>query len=493
MKNKGLTEDQRLLNAALRGDLHTFIKKVFATLNPVTHFKDNWHIEAMAYELSRLSYGDNKRLIINIPPRHLKSISASVAWVAWTLGHAPTARVICVSYSEELAIKLSNDTRKIMMSPWYKDLFPNTIISDKKNTESYFETTAGGFRLATTVGGPLTGLGGDIMVIDDPHKADDARSQVKLKATVDWFRETALSRLDDPNNGMIAVVHQRVHEEDLAGTLIESGGWKHLNLAAIAQHDEEIQINKDQVVLRERGEALHPESMDLEALKRQKDDMGSAVFSAQYLQSPGAIGGEIVKLEWFKRHWGKMRPQHGDYIVQSWDFAYTVSGLSDYTVGLTWLYRNYRFYLLDILRRKVKGIELVPLIRNHSFQWNADTVIMEATGPGLLIHDELNKEQYGKYWRYDPHESKEARLHMHANAVEGGRFYLPHEASWLATFEQELQSFPKGKHDDQVDALSQTMQLTTWLGKYRAFMAPAGMFPDGESDDPESDPYAYIG
>lgn len=493
MKDKDIEEGHRVLSAVLREDLKSFTRKVFATLNPGTDFMDSWYLDAMAYEMTRLSNGENKRLLITLPPRHMKSTMASVAWVAWMLGRHPDMRIIGVSYGEELAIRLSNETRRVMTADWYRKAFPNTIISDKKNTESYFETTAGGFRMATTIGGAMTGMGGDAIVIDDPHKAEDAHSITKLKAAVDWLRESALTRLNNPKKGIVVVIQQRFHEEDMAGTLIETGGWHHLNLPAIAQANEDIPVSDEYIYARKKGEALHPARLSLDDLREIETAMGAPAFAAQYLQMPGPIGGDIVKLEWFKRYYGEMTPRVGDHIFQSWDFAYTVTSRSDYTVCLTWLVRNHRFYLLHVFRDKVKGVALKNLIRRSASHWNAELVLMEGTGSASLLAAELQGEDPHKYWIHEPSDSKEERLHMYARYIEAGRFYLPYDASWLPAFERELQSFPKGKYDDQVDALSQTMLVTTCRLMNGDLAAPIDMFPDPQSDDPETDPYANIG
>src|SRR5215471_4361421 len=205
---------QSLLNALLRNDFCCFVQKVFATVCPGDAFMPNWHLEAMAYSLERVRRGETNRLIITMPPRNLKSICVSVALPAFILGHDPTRRIIAVSYSQDLATKHSNDCRTVLQSEWYREIFPKTRIDSSKNTEAEFMTTARGFRLATSVGGTLTGRGGNLIIIDDPTKPDDAFSEVKRSAANQWFTNTLLSRLDDKRTGAIAVVMQRVHIDD---------------------------------------------------------------------------------------------------------------------------------------------------------------------------------------------------------------------------------------------------------------------------------------
>ncbi len=173
--------NKKTFHAILRQDFVSFVRKVFYTIDPGTTYLHNWHIEAICYHLQLCFEGKVNRLIITIPPRHLKSIIASVAYPAWLLGHDPTRQILCASYSQLLSNKHSRDTRVVMESPWYHTLFPFTQIHKNKNTESEFVTTQQGGRFATSVGGTLTGRGGNMLIIDDSLKADDANSETALQ------------------------------------------------------------------------------------------------------------------------------------------------------------------------------------------------------------------------------------------------------------------------------------------------------------------------
>ena len=173
--------DRTVLDAVLRQSFEAFVRKTFNTLSPGQTFVPGWHISALAYQLERIRRGEIKRLIINMPPRSLKSIAASVAFPAFVLGHDPTRRIICASYSGELAYKLANDFRAILASAWYRSIFPNTRIGPYKDSETEVELTRRGFRLATSTGGTLTGRGGDLIIIDDPLKPIDALSEAEAK------------------------------------------------------------------------------------------------------------------------------------------------------------------------------------------------------------------------------------------------------------------------------------------------------------------------
>ena len=317
---------QELLRVFLRQDLCAFVQKVFETVNPGVTFSQNWSTEAVTHALQKVVNGSSTRLIINIPPRNLKSICASVALPAFLLGHDPTRKLICVSYSDDLAAKFSNDCRAVMRSEWYRRTFPRTRIDKAKDTESEVRTTERGYRLATSVGGTLTGRGGDVIIIDDPIKPQDAQSKSVRDKTIQWYENTLLSRLDDKVHGAIVLVMQRLHLDDLAGHLLERGGFDHLCLPAIAEEQETIELGHGRVHVRQRDDVLDPLREPLSALERQRTSMTPLVFSAQFQQSPIPLEGNLIKREWIRYFGGNPPPNPGDYFVISWDTAMKANG-----------------------------------------------------------------------------------------------------------------------------------------------------------------------
>ena len=314
--------EARALEALLRNDFRAFVHKVFATLCPGQDYVSSWHVEAIAWQLDRVRRGEIRRLIINMPPRSLKSITASVAFPAFVLGHDPSRRIICASYSGDLAKKHSNDFRTVPELPWYRRTFPTTRIGPYKNTETDIELTARGFRLATSVGGTLTGRGGDILIIDDSLKPDDAFSETKRSAGNQWFANTLLSRLDDKRTGAIVVVMQRIHMDDLTGFLLsQSDEWTVLSLPAIAEFEENIPLGNGRTHRCKFGEALSPEREPLHVLEALKLQIGSDAFSAQYQQAPTPPGGAMGKRHWVKRY-QELPPKSEQFLtLQSWDTA----------------------------------------------------------------------------------------------------------------------------------------------------------------------------
>ena len=285
-------------DAILRQDFGSFIDKCFYELNGGRPYLRNWHIEALADQLERCRLGENKRLITTQPPRSLKSLIASIAWPAFILGHDPTKRMIGVSYSSDLAIKLARDFRQIVTSDWYRRIFPRTIST--KDTETEFETSCGGGRLAVSIGGTITGRGGDYIIIDDPLKAEEALSKSAREKVNDYFRNTLYSRLNSKVTGVIVLVMQRLHEDDLAGRLLKQGGWVHLNLPAIATRDERIAIGNGRFFDRQEGDVLHPVREPREALEQIQRTLGGRHFQAQYQQAPVPETGNLIRSDWLR-------------------------------------------------------------------------------------------------------------------------------------------------------------------------------------------------
>ena len=221
----------------LRNDFYAFLHRAFLELKPGARFEPNWHLEVLAAKLEEVRLGTCKRLIINLPPRHLKSHVASIAFSAWLLGHDPARQILAISYAQELSDKLARDCRALITSPFYQSLFA-TRLSAERNAVSEFETTEGGYRLSTSVGGVVTGRGADVIIIDDPMKADDALSDARRQTVNDWYDNTLRSRLNSQEQGAIIVIMQRLHADDLVAHLQETETWDVLSLPAIAEKDE---------------------------------------------------------------------------------------------------------------------------------------------------------------------------------------------------------------------------------------------------------------
>jgi predicted phage terminase large subunit-like protein len=459
-------DQKRLLHLKLRLDLTTFIHRSFKTVAPAQNYQRNWHIEAMAWHLQQCFTGEIRRLLITMPPRYLKSICASVAFPAWVLGRDPSKRIICASYSADLASKHARDCRSVMAADWYRRIFPQTKIIRGQDTEMNFVTTGHGYRYSTSVGGTLTGRGGNILIIDDPLKSDDAFSEAKRSAANEWFDGTLYSRLDDKREGVIIVVMQRLHLEDLAGHLLDRGQWFHLNMPAIAEFDEPIQVGDKKIHLRRTGDLLHPERESMRELDSIKNALGSLGFSAHYQQRPVPLEGEIIKWRWFRNYDSCPPLQPRDEIVQSWDTAYKAEELSDYSVCSTWLVQGNLYYLIDVLREKLVYPDLKKTVIAHALRYRADAIIVENKGSGMALIDDLRRGGTAGApipIAFDPENDKLTRMATQAAKIEAGHVLLPTSASWLDDLRTELLQFPNGRHDDQVDSLS---QFLSWIEQH---------------------------
>ena len=290
----------------------------------------------MAAKLDAWRKGEVHRLIINLPPRQLKSHSASIALPAWILGHEPSAQIVCGSYAQEFAEKLARDCRAIMMYPWYS-LF-RTRLSPQKQSVQEFVTTAQGHRLSTSVGGVLTGRGADYIIIDDPVKPTDALSDSIRKAANDWYDNTLFTRLNDKRTGRIMIIMQRLHEDELVGHLLEREGWEALSFPPIAEQDETFIVKTAfgrRKFTRNGGEALHPDREPPEILLKIRLNIGEYNFSSQYQQAPTPLEGGLVKRVWFKSYMDGEQPASFEQIIQSWDTANKQTELSDFSVCTT--------------------------------------------------------------------------------------------------------------------------------------------------------------
>ena len=452
--------DADVLKAALRTDLMSFTAKSFDEITPGTSFKHNWHLRAIAWQIQQVLDGKTKRLLITLPPRSLKSIFASVALPAFVLGKDPSKRIVCVSYAEDLAAKHARDSRSVMESEWYKKVFPKTRLSRNKSAELDFETTKHGSRLSTSTGGSLTGRGGSLIVVDDPQKPADAMSNVKRASTLDWFRNTLMSRLDDKSEDAIIVVMQRLHVDDLAGYLIEVGGWTHLNLPAIAIEDSTIPIGPDRFHHRKIGETLHVNREPLEVLAKIKAEMGTHHFSAQYQQEPVPVEGNLVQFDWFGTYNEVPLKESPGRIIQSWDFAVKDGEQNDYSVCVTAHVKGNEISIIDIFRDRLDYPSQRKAVIRLAGKYETKVILIEDAANGSpLIPDLRNLNQPGipTPISIKPKGSKVERLSVQSSRIEAGDVRLPHSSSWLDEFKAEILAFPNGRHDDQVDALSQLM------------------------------------
>ena len=440
-----------VLRATLALDFMAFTEFAFGVVRPNTVFKPNWHLEALAHKLSQVASGEVRRLIVTIPPRNLKSLFASVALPAWFLGHNPSERVVAVSYSDQLARTHANDFRRLVNDAIYQTTFPAMRLA--RDSDREIVTTLRGKRYTTSIEGTLTGLGGNLVVIDDPLKQDEAYSEAVRKRTIEWYRSTLLSRPDDKQTARIVLVMQRVHQDDLAGYLEEQGGFEILNLPAIATQTQTYDLGAGRTYVRQQGELLHPAHEPASVLLELKREMGPIAFSAQYQQNPIPPGGTIIKRKWLATYDQVPAFERGDHIIMSWDIALSEHEKGDYSACVVLLRRKEVFFILEVIRSRLRFDDLRRKILDVKTRYGTGTLLIENSPISKGMIQSL-EESSVNVTKYEPDADKRSRLIAQSDLFAGGSVRLPQRAPWLEDFTAELLAFP-GRHDDQVDALTQ--------------------------------------
>jgi predicted phage terminase large subunit-like protein len=457
---------RELWRTMLRDDLSAFVRKVFETLRPGEPYLHNWHIELLCAILAPQRQKRRLRKIINLPPRSLKSIIVSVALPAWLLGHDPSLQIIVVSYSDELARKLSRDFRTVVEAKWFRDLFPAMTL--EKATETEITTKQQGCRFATSTGGTLTGRGGGIVILDDPIKPIDAESDITRSKNNEWFDGTLFARIDNKERDSIILVMQRLHQDDLSGHLVEKGAFDLIALPAIAIEDENWRLPGGRVVRRKVGEALHSARESLATLAEVKASQGSRVFQAQYQQTPVPAEGHLFRGSWIRRYDALLALERAD-IVQSWDTATAVGQKNDYSVCTTWAILANNYYLLDVHRGRWEFPELMKQVREMAARFSARTVLIEDANSGSGLLQSLRPNCSFNLIGRKPRLEKQVRAATQSACFEAGRVALPRDAPWLIEYESELLGFPLSKYDDQVDS---TVQFLEWAEEKAASRTP---------------------
>jgi predicted phage terminase large subunit-like protein len=451
--NSTPTQKSRILEAACRTDFLTFFQALFPILNPGVPLQTNWHLEAMAYHLELVLRGVIKRLIIAAPPRSVKSLMASVAFPAFALGRNPAARIIGISHNMDLQVRFHNECRLLIKSPRYQGLFPRLELL--KNTETEFHSTMGGYRYAKSAEGGLTGLGGGILILDDFQKPVDMVSEVRRAATNNLYYSTIASRMDNQHTGAVIVVGQRLHVDDLIGRLLRSGeNWTVLNLPAIAEQDEEIAIGLGRSHHRRVGDLLHPAQLSRDYLGTLRSHEPE-IFAAQYQQAPIPPGGFLIKREQLQYCEQLPGRTSASIYVQSWDTAQKLGEGNARSACLDILIEGDRYFVAQALVGQFEYQDLQQLVVARAKEKNPTAILIEDTGIGRALIDSLKHQL--PIIPVRPEGDKVTRLLRHIAKFVNRQVILLKVAPGRPDLESELFSFPGGRFDDLVDALSQAL------------------------------------
>jgi predicted phage terminase large subunit-like protein len=437
-------------------DLLRFTRYCFERGNK--QFYLNWHHKVMAQALMSVFIGHTKRLIINVPPRYTKTELAVISFMAWAIGIKPDCQFIHASYSKRLATNNAYNCRALVVSEGYREIFPHVQLKDDSKAKDEWRTTEGGIIYAAGSDGTITGYGagnlregfGGAVIIDDPHKAGEAESDVMRQGVIDWFQTTIESRLNSPETPII-VIMQRLHQEDLSGWLLDGGNgehWEHIKIPVIDDDNQ----------------PLWPFKHDLAALERMKN-ANPYIFAGQYLQEPSPKEGGMIKLEWIKRF--NTKPVEKIRIIQSWDTAYKAKQINDPSACTTWLQTHSGYYLLESYSLRGEYPAVKRAIKSKAEQYKPDAVLIEDKSSGQSLIQEL-KGATIPIIAVKPEADKETRLNAVSSMFEAGQVFFPESAPWLPDFEAELFLFPMGKHDDQVDSTSQALSWMREKGIYQS-------------------------
>lgn len=458
----------------LRGSFHDFVGMAWPLVEPSRVFVDNWHIGAICEHLEAVSAGQIKRLLINIPPGCMKSLTCSVLWPAWSWIRNPGWRGIFASFDQSLVGKRDGGkVLDIVLSPWYQDRWGERVqILGTEPSAGDFETTGRGFRFATSVGGRLMGRHGNALVVDDPNKPQEI-TELTLSESQRWKRETVASRLLP--GGAVVIMMQRLHERDLAGCAEEEGGYEILKLPMRFETETRCTTSigfKDPRT--EEGALLFPRYKDEKEVQQIEADMGGAqcaTVAAQLQQRPSPAKGLLFQKDLFQHY--TERPKRFDFVVDSWDCTFKDAETSDFVCGQRWGRLGPAYYLLARVHGRMGFAATCKAIK--SLQERSDlpkphAILIEDKANGSAVIETLQKEISGIVV-VNPEGGKEARAQAVTPLYEAKNVWHPDAsiAPWIESHEAELLKFPKGKHDDSVDA--ETQALTYLRAKAGSFAA----------------------
>lgn len=488
-----------------------FIKHGWSVLEPGTEYHDGWHIHAIAEHLEACLSREIRQLIINIPPRHSKSLLGSCFFPCYTWLERPSERFLFASYAGSLSVRDSLKCRRLIQSPWYQENWGHLykLIGDQ-NSKMFYENDKTGYRMATSVGAATTGHGGDIIVVDDPLNALEATSDMVLKTTQDWWSQAMSTRLNNPKTGVKIVIMQRLHDQDTTGHCLAEGGWEHLCLPAEFETKRRSATSIGWSDPRKKeGELLWPEHFGKEEVESLKKKLGTYGTAGQLQQRPAPEGGGILKSTHFKL-WpsGKAIPDF-QYILQSWDTAYGADQtLNDPSALTVWgIFRHEGANCALLLDAFAEHLTYPKLKKRVINEWDArygpakqpaSLPLIEKKASGQSLIQDM-RASYIPVIAFDPKSrSKEQRAHMVAPIHESGVVYILESSNepglpvdWAKEFWEQVEMFPTAKHDDYVDTYTQALIFFRDNG----WLATPGVVEEEEeehADDykPRSNPYS---
>ena len=507
----------------LEGSFIDFVEAAWPALDPA-EYHSSWAIDALCEHLQAVSEGQIRHLLVNAPPRCSKTTVASIFFPAWTWAQSertflkgPQVRFLCGSYNHDLSLTNSNSTRRLILSPWYQSLWGHRFkFREDQNTKTKFDTSAGGSRLATSVGGSLLGIGGDILIVDDPHNTEEAESDADRKTALSWWKELSTTRLNIPKQSPLIVIMQRLHEEDVSGHILNSewsGDWCHLMIPMQYEHrrhcvtvlgwqdprglDENGEKLPDDEREEREGALMWPERFGAREVARIKAELGPYFASGRLQQSPVPDKGGIFQRDWWQVYEspdGKFPPM--DHIVVSIDGAFTEKEENDPSACTVWgcferdehevpkimlmaawrkwlpfsapqILKDVNESLVQYQRRTQKFWGLIQWIEHTADRFKANTVLIEAAGPGLSAAQALQSRFGIKPWSViaaPVRGDKVSRAYAAQPTFAQGLVYAP-DRDWASLVIDEMSNFPKGRFNDLTDSATQAINFLRTAGR----------------------------
>ena len=493
-------EDRRLAESSL----YEFIKQAWHVVEPGAPFVDGWHIRVIAEHLEGVTNSEIRNLLINIPPRHSKSLIVSVLWPMWYWIRRPSTQFLCASYSGTLSTRDNLKSRRLIQSPWYQERWADVFaLTGDQNAKMRFENNKTGYRIATSVGGTATGEGANVLIGDDLNAAQEAQSDTIRESTEEWFSQVWSSRRNNPKKDSMVVVAQRLHEKDISGYILEElGGWEHICIPAEYDGVKRKTILGYYDPRTTEGELICPERFGIAEITELKKLLGTYGTSGQLQQDPTPTGGGILKTQFFQL-WphDKGLPQF-EYILQSYDCAFTEKTTGDPTACSVWAiftYNNKRNLMLidawdehlsypDMREKVVKGwsLEYGGPSKQNGFHRarRPDRILIEAKASGQSLLQDLRLANVPAIGYNPGNADKISRAHQAAPTLELEIIWIPesgktpgHPVSWAGAFMKQLAKFPVAQHDDYVDTFTQAV---IYLKNDRFLELPVAKDPDAQ-------------
>lgn len=515
--NDALREKDRAEEEAvtLSQSFRKYIPECWKLIEPATPYQSNWSTDAMADHLEACSRREITKLLIMIPPRHMKSSTVAVAWPSWDWTHTPSDRFLFCSYALTLSIRDSTRSRRVMQSSWYRRRWGHMFqMTGDQNAKMRYENDKSGYRIASAVEATATGEGGDYVVIDDPHNIKDIGSDVKRVAVLDWWDQVMPTRVNDAKRGVFIVVMQRCHEADLAGHIMKAGGFEILRLPAEFEMDKRKTSIGWSDPRTKKGELLWPARFGQAEIDHLKRVLGPYGAAGQLQQRPAPAEGGIFKRQWFQLWPHDQKLPAFEFIVQSYDTAFTKDTENDASAGTTWgLFKHPKkgHYCVMLLDAWSEHLEYHALRRKVKEDWEShygdqkrpkrpDIVLVEEKGSGITLLQDLRLLKVPCYG-YNPNKAdKLVRAHATVPFAFNGLIYILESTAepgepvrWSRDFMHEVLVFDKGTSDNYVDTLTQTILMLRNKG---LVIATVGGFED-ENDEPmaelhkpKANPYA---